>query len=1797
MSVLRWAGRLWIGVLLVTTLLVVLLVGLRLVLPLVATPPTLVATIPAGGAAGVSPRDAAVLRFSVPMNPASVERALRFEPPFSALFRWSDDYTTLTISPTATLRTNTRYTVTVGAQAFSRLFRPLSQPAQIAFTTSSAPAVVATIPADGAQNVPVDMPISMSFSRAVVPATEVALPGNLPQLQFDPPLSGMTTWLNQQTALFRPSEPLQSGTRYTATLAAGLVDQTGAQIIEPFSWNFSTPAPSVLTTVPRDEAQGIASRAPVVLRLSQPFDSAAVQSHFSISPSIDLAMSAATLPDATQVVTWTPTADWQPDTTYTAMLRGGLSPVVGNLVLAESRTWHFRTAPQPQVIARFPGEGQTLPSGQDIRLIFNTPVDGEALRAALHFVPDAANVRVMTQGAEARIAADLHAATTYTMTLAPSLHDLNGLPLSQTYQLRFVSPPAEPALELAGASNHMLQLPSSSGELVITRTNLSALSVDLFQLDEPTVVRVADFSDGDWTQFSPERYNQRLMRSWREAVADPLNTPTAARMPLVDGNGAPLQPGAYFVRMRTPEGPRADVLLLLSRARLTWQQGRTGALVWATDVISGTPLGALPLAVYHQGALVQRGATDANGMWHVIAPDSAQQPSIVVAAGGASFVNSSRQIAPPAAAPPRFQAFLTTDRSTYRPGDQVALAGFVRATAGESLVLPRAGTPVEFSARQTQTSSRAYEATAALSSTGVLSAAFRLAPNALPGDYLLSARIGDDTFTTHFAVQTTDAPLDVAVRVPQRVIAGAPVTAQVAVQTPEGFPVADAAVAWTLRVEPVPAIPLAGYEVGSPEQAAARTLRTGTAQTDGAGRMTVPITETARLNPTALRYQVLVTATEPHGLLASAQTTFLVEPASVRVGMHLPSRVWLARQPQTLELFTAALDGTPAPQISMRAEAFRQTSGTEPDERVLAQSLVTDDTGHAALPMALPRGGVYHLVVTAIDANGREITVIRMVWVAEPGFTGWSGDRIQLIPDRDTYQPGDTATLLATMPFESATALIAVQHGAQIQGETRLIHAGDLITVPLALDDHSPVQVGMEMIDRSPNHAAFAALADATATLPMQQPERALSVTVSLDRASYAPESTAQVVVKTTDANGHGVPSDVVLDLASAGAAPRNDLMIAFTGRPPAPERPDMPAATAATSYWNPALQTDASGMLTVTVPLPSEAGALHATAWAARRDLGRLNVAGFGQAQQTLLIMRPLQLNLILPEHLRMGDMIDVAARIQNTSATTQSVRMVLTTTGLRMRDDLPATQVITLASGADQIVRWPATVRAAAGASLSVSAHVSTGDTMTVTQSRPIEPLSASVQSEGGLLVEDQGSLTFDADTQQPGAQLVVEVAPSAAALARGTLATLAAQPDHSTLDDASMLFISDSVSNTRALAQPALERVLATQQLDGTWGWWRGSPSNPFITASVLEALAAARHAGLPVPQDAVQRGLDSLGLTADPSPTLQAYIAYVRALHGQTDEAAITALARDSAALGNEGVAYLLLAGASGDVRDALVTYLSNQPLRDVHGAFWSASGTDDVWSTRTSTTALAVLALQKARGEEAVLPDAQAWLAAQRGVGGWGDSWSSARALAALQVTEHAAGHVDITLNGAPLFTLDSSQPITSTRQITVPEDLIRPRNTLAASGGPAFMSYRLLVPGVPSTQEGVGLLREYLDPQTGAPIDLNTVQAGQLMRVRLTLVTNRALRFVTLRDTLPGGARLVSAGKGTWEHVASADGQVFLASTALPPGIYEHTYLARAIVPGMFAAPPVRVSSADELIGAGRTTTMIVTPQ
>ena len=125
------------------------------------------------------------------------------------------------------------------------------------------------------------------------------------------------------------------------------------------------------------------------------------------------------------------------------------------------------------------------------------------------------------------------------------------------------------------------------------------------------------FGEGDWRVFQPERYSRPLLRTWVVPLTDTLNTPVDAQLPLALDGDRPLPPGVYYLRIRTPEGPRADLLLLVSPVRLALQSSPEGFLLWATDIISATPVVSLSLAVYQDGALLDRGTTDSRGLWRI----------------------------------------------------------------------------------------------------------------------------------------------------------------------------------------------------------------------------------------------------------------------------------------------------------------------------------------------------------------------------------------------------------------------------------------------------------------------------------------------------------------------------------------------------------------------------------------------------------------------------------------------------------------------------------------------------------------------------------------------------------------------------------------------------------------------------------------------------------------------------------------------------------------------------------------------------------------------------------------------------------------------------------------------------------------------------------------------------------------------------------------------------------------------------------------------------------------------------
>ena len=1736
MRVLRWASRLWTGVLCIIALGCGLLFGLRFLLPLLPLEPrpALSAASPAPGAVAVAPRSQITLHFSTPMNPRSVERTLRLSPAVPLAYTWSADNTTLVLSPTLGLQADIGYVLHIDAGAQSRFFRPLETPFQLAFHTVAAPIVLAMYPDRNARNVPVTAPISVSFSHPFVPTDTLALPLDVPLLRLDPPLTGTTTWIDQATALFRPDQPLQPGTRYRATLGAGLTDALGGRLDRDITWTFSTTAPALLTTTPPDNAEQVAPRSPLALHVNQPLDLTQVQAALTISPTVAGSVAAQLLPDASQVITFTPESGWRPNTRYTAELAAGLRPVGGNMPLERLR-WSFRTAPQPALAGRFPGEGQVLPIGQAVRLIFTTSVDPAALERGLTITPPVEDLRVTSAGNEARISAQFAATTVYTLTLAAAIVDENAIALDRDYQLHVVGAPAMPTLRLPDMRAHTLVIVPEA-TLRMQRVNLPSLGAVIYPLDEDSVVRLLAFSESAWRDFNPERAGLNATRAWTLAFTDTLNQPVDAPLALT-ADGAALPEGVYYLRLRAPERQSVDALVFASATHLTLGQHHDHALIWATNT-AGAPLEGVPLALYRDGALLARGTSGTGGIWLPDAAIPVGAPLLALSNTGALA-----QSGPKASdAGPTLSASLLTDRSAYQSGDSINLAGFVHANAPGTLTT--AGLRGTLSLRSRTSSDRLAVAPMQLRAGGVISEALALPGSLVAGDYLLTAALGSQLFTTNIRVLDAHSlPPTLALALPPTLAAGEPLTLML-VATLNGLPYANAPVTWTLHVEPSSVPDVAATDTSVPP--ASGYALAGTARTDANGRLVHVISDTLSITqPLQLQVQTAVAA--PDGSIASAQATVRGLPAQRVLNMQIDQRIIAAGAPLTVSLRLAGAAGPPLAGQRVQIELLRLPAAN----RISARSVQTDAAGRVLLVLDAPTAGAYQLHATAVDQRQRLSTATTALWVRGDGFV-WptsDGALLPLIADKVSYQPGETAQLLVAGPFEPGAALVVVQRQAGLEGTVQLLQSGGVLTVTIQPDDPPLLHVEVVVAARGSGNTPQIAPVDlAVAHAP------GLHVALASDAATYAPRSTATLTVTTTDARGQARPAAVVLRLGADADQSR-----------PAPFAPDDVLA------WRSNLRTNASGVLTVTLPLPDRAVRLLAHIWVADE------AGASGMAQQTLAVTQPLEIAFDAPPRLRVGDRVALQARIRNTSAVPQRVQSSVELPGLR-RESADPSATFVLAAGAEQRLTWAAQVEHGPVARLRFSAQADGFPAQTLSQIRPVLP--AGVSSWGGALARGQWSIDLKS-------ALDVEIVPSTAALWQTSIALIAPRDRATPVDAAALLQLAAPITAMRVLANEALQALVVAQRFDGGWGWTVGAASDPDVTVAALEGLALARRAGLVVADSVVQRGLMALS-NATPGAVLEARARYAAALFGPADAARIAALAAAPESLDASGIALLLLARKPDSARDrALVEALLGRVIRDSAGARVAGSGPGgDI-----SATALATLALAQAHPGAPLLNELARWLAAHRALGEASDSLAMARVTAALAAVLPATTPqaYAAAFAGAPLVQAVAGSVTLGEWQFNRPNSPAGITGTLSitATGGFLLVAYR----NVDSSAGGrsLGILRELLDAD-GRPLGPGALRLGAFVRVRLTVLARQPLRFVTLAEPLASGWVVVNMGRGDFVAAARRD-TLLLARPSLDAQVYEYNYIVQLVAPGHFTIPaPVATTSDGVAAGQGLAT-------
>ncbi|MGQ9893941.1 MAG: Ig-like domain-containing protein [Roseiflexus sp.] len=1722
MHLLRQVGLIWTAALLVVVLASLTLLGSRfLILPSFSETPVVMAVSPPEGARDVSPRAALIIQFNTPMNPPGVERALRIEPESEVVFDWDASRTKLTITPVKALQAGVRYRVSIDNTALSRFFRPLDEPFVFTFETAPPPAVISLWPRNDSVAVPVDTLISVRFSRSIVPPDRLAVPELLPAFRTDPPIAGSVVWIDPATLLFRPDQPLRPGVHYTCFLSPDLTDQSGTPLGRTYSWSFTTLAPTVRDVSPSPNARQVARREPLRIVFSHPVNRHALEGSLSVTPPTPGFFDDAVLPDGTQVVTYTPTAEWQPGVVYTITLPEKAAD--GSPLLAKPYRWSFVTAPKPALIGRFPGEGQLLPPGSGVRLIFSTPVDAEVLRDNLRVEPPVDDLRVVTNDGEARIDAQLQAATPYTITIPASLVDRAGIALGRDYQVRFFTAPAAPSLTLPEANGRVIRmLPDQVVTVLTQRTNLSELRLTLYPLDEATLLRALSFNDADWTAFEPARYGLSPLRFWTQPLTDPLNTVIEERVMVTLDNGAPLPPGVYFLRIRSPERAGAGVLLVVSHVALSFQVVGQRAIVWVTDLASTSVISDTTLALYQQGTLVAVGRSNERGVWETDLSGINPRGLVVVATLLPAFAVLDTPLLPAPA--PRLRVVLATDRFVYHPGESIAIRGFARQERAQAFEPPAPGQSLHLDIRG-PAGLRLHERIV-LDAAGTISATMTLPDNAPPGVYRLFIPQSERALF-QFYVHARSLPLRASLtRITQEQLT-------VSVSTSEGLPVVGATVTWTIEPEPMPLPVKEDFVFGTPETP--RVSRSGIGVTDGQGMLTVP------LPPDWYHFHFQAQIVETGGLSATLDQTIHTAPVPA-VGLR--SSTSFAGVGSQIRIEVATLSGDqPLAAQRVQIEVVRLNGNvaddlvvSPSDQQVLNRAITTDNGGQATFAVALPSPGIYRVRASLIGSSLALPSTDIILRAYQPGFSvqsEWHNGTL-LIADRARYQPGETALLLPLAPIPEGLALLVVQRvSGEIVTELRTVRAGEPLTLTLTPDDVPVVRVTLTSASLSSVHHRLQVDVPVIAMVP------ALLVTVQTDAQTYKPGATAALTITVTDATGAAVSADVLVRIA-AGTDDPQEPVVWRTGR------------------------TDSSGVLRFDALLPQTSDALEVQVWVA----GKHGKHGFGEASTTLQVTQPIIAQIVAPRFARAGDRFAVSIRLTTQEDTPRRARITM--------QMLDGTSVIrTTMVPTEEAALATFTVQVPSVAALQVQAMVETEDAFseTLRTDLPVLPPTTMVLSTGSALVTDRFEVAIPAP-QTTWGWLDIAVAPSLEALALEQARALAASPDRRALDDVAIILIAPSPVDARREIQMAVDHLTELQRADGGWTWTHQGSSNPAVIAAAIEALARAKEAGFVVSDSTLEQAVSLASrMVNDPRLSPETRICLSYAL---TQLDAPVPREWDENALNVSGLACRLLMLPPDRARiDPALPRLIGLAQRTKTEAWWSASDDGAFPHNDVATTAMATLAIQHASPRHPLITEAANWLTARMTPTGWGDVYTTARVVQVLRtlVSANASANVAMTLNGAPV-----APPVAPDAILSVPLSDVRPVNTLVVTsdGNPALVAWQVTSANPAALPvEGVGLLREFLDPQTDAPLDPARLRAGRLIKVRLTWVIHAERRFVTLRDAFPAGFVPVDAGASPVFHqIDLFSDRIELAVEALPPGIYQYTYLVRAVTPGDYAVPP-----------------------
>ncbi len=713
-------------------------------------------------------------------------------------------------------------------------------------------------------------------------------------------------------------------------------------------------------------------------------------------------------------------------------------------------------------------------------------------------------------------------------------------------------------------------------------------------------------------------------------------------------------------------------------------------------------------------------------------------------------------------------------------------------------------------------------------------------------------------------------------------------------------------------------------------------------------------------------------------------------------------------------------------------------------------------------------------------------------------------------------------------------------------------------------------------------------------------------------------------------------------------------------------------------AFWLGSVTTDQNGQAHVNVTLPESLTTYRIMAVAADR------LSRFGSGDSEVRINKPLTLKPTFPRFLAVGDRAHFGAVVTSQLSTAGTAVVTMKSLDPAVLDiGAGSQQSLPIGAGASIEARFDATGKSIGRARIQMTVKVG-DETDAFEDVIPVEVLASPetvaaygeagntsgaaierltipqgvVAGLGGLHVEMSSTAMVGLGE---GARYLVEY-PYGCAEQKGSraLALLLAAD----LGDAFTL-PGVEPSKMRPAVQQTLKELERFQCSSGGFAYWPGACEtvSPYLTAYLLHVFHVAADLKYVVDPGVRERAYTYLEKSlSQPPPSnegwwpsytaWQAFAVKVLVEGGRTQDSNLNRLYGYRDRMPVFALAYLhdaLLASgqSSGPRIDDLRRRMSNAILPEAGSAHVEELADPYLlwfWNSNVRSTAIVLNSLVRADAQAQSITPIVRWMMAARKSGRWGNTQENAYAMESL--VNYYRKYETVVPDFSAVVTLGTDEVArqefkgrsadSKSADFSMPQVLSKgtpgaalPLTFSRAGTGTLFYTTRLRYAADVTTQQGLDsgfrVDRRY-EPyvENGARPPATIYNAGDLVRVTLTLRLTKERRFVAVTDPIPAGFEAVESWFATtaqtiasqqdrqstpdgsadswhswwrfggFDHVERHDDRVQLFATRLSEGLHEFSYIVRATTAGTFRTAPAHAEEMYEPEVFGRTATAVI---